>query len=1220
MSRQRQDILKKAAPISLAILALCCILLAGNPAAAATTAPKDFCTVTEETTPDETKDANCTKDSCETKPGCLDPAPVKPAKRFSSVPGTRPQSYDKNGKPVGSTGHKGNDIAAAEGSTIYAAADGTIEIMGFQMNSQKNTGWGNYIKIKHDDGVTYTLYAHMKCFASKKDSSGKVRQLKNGSKVKKGEVIGFVGTTGGVSGPHLHYEIIKNGVYYNATLEENEKSGMLCEIPDQFVQSGMSPEGTAGTSSGGASGNASVSCGPQTGCAQVYNDNTITALSHKYESGGNYCINNKCASGDAGGCSYGATQLACGPGTMKKYLQYLQKSYPSVYAALGGGDVNTMAKKACTAPATEFKQKFANMCSSSVASDFVASQDKFTEGMFSDTKTNRDCLKSKGFNYDDFSPSVKAALYSISVQFGSACKMIKNSSVRAPMTEEAFLNEIYAERSKTDKYFKSSSAAVQEGVKKRFARELADIQESLKVSKAWEEEQKKPEGERRSYEEVVKGITGKEPCASGQSSSFSNCSISGGAASGEERFYEGKNCAPTQYIGTYGNCMFCPLFEVIFNTASKMAKLSFDKLSHPIMLVVLVAWALWLAFEVMKHISSLQTKDAPTLFKTILAKGLVVMVVVIFLQGDSSQFFSMALEPIFNTGFKLAQLVVGDGACSPTYHLIEDGGLPVSMGNSILCTVEAIQHKLQNTMALGASSMCVGLFIKATLFIFPSIPYLLTGLLIWCGAGIMIIIFPFLMLDVIFQLTVACALIPAAIGAYPFKATQGYVKHVWNTFINAMFNFVFLSVIIFILTTAIEETVYNSIYQSIGASKGYAEDQLAALLDQNFMTVVVEDLAWGGIAVIKIVFVLLLGWACLDEASDFANEFAGSGLGSKGIGSKIGGLAAGGAKALGLKAWGGAKKVGGAIGENIKESAKDWNRNRQMESVMNSGNRTEVKDDKGNVVGYQIQTKSWFRKRDKTLTVSVGKDGTKMLTTTKDYGNGKVKTTKSDGYLKQEVMTDKDGKVLKSKLSIQSAGLKGIRNQDGSLNNIAMAAALKNSAFDESMIKTAAMQEYAKQSFPEMKDRIEHMDASNISIGKDENGRDVIEMRETDPNGASRVLRMSFNEDNSRGMVEFERTNSNGERTSVATDGMFNRSKSCKVLKSGEEIDVSTTYAMSAFYAKRSKFGVNVDGELAEIFEEHGGSAFSSEELKEIKENFQADRRNGTPRSTPGIK
>lgn len=1216
MSRQRQDILKQAAPISLAILALCCVLLTGNPANAKGGSVA-FCTTDESTTPSEPKNANCTKDSCETKPGCLDPAPAKPITRVSSYMGTRPQSYDKNGNATGTTGHKGTDYAAPDGAAIYAANDGKIELLGFQMSKNRpNTGLGNRIRIVHNNGVK-TVYGHMKCFAQYKNADGTIRKLKQGDTVKKGQVIGFVDSTGGSTGPHLHYEIIgTDGLHKSATLESNEKSGLVCEIPDTFVQAGVSPDGATPEGGGGAS----VSCGPQTGCAQVYNDNTITALSHKYESGGNYCINNKCSSGDHGGCSYGATQLACGPGTMKKYLQYLQKSYPSVYAALGGGDVNTMAKKACTAPATEFKQKFANMCSSSVASDFVASQDKFTEGMFSDTKTNRDCLKSKGFNYDDFSPSVKAALYSISVQFGSACKMIKNSSVRAPMTEEAFLNEIYAERSKTDKYFKSSSAAVQEGVKKRFARELADVQESLKISKAWEEEQKKPEGERRSYEEVVKDITGKEPCASGESSSFSNCSISGGSASGEARFYKGKNCAPTQYIGTYGNCMFCPLFEVIFNTASKMAKLSFEKLSHPIMLVVLVAWALWLAFEVMKHISSMQTKDAPTLFKTILAKGLVVMVAVIFLQGDSSQFFSMALEPIFNTGFKLAQLVVGDGACSPTYHLIEDGGLPVSMGNSILCTIEAIQHKLQNTMALGASSMCVGLFIKAKLFIFPSIPYLLTGLLIWCGAGIMIIIFPFLMLDTIFQLTVACALIPAAIGAYPFKATQRYVKHVWNTFINAMFNFVFLSVIIFILTTAIEETVYNSIYQSIGASKGYAEDQIGALLDQNFMTVVVEDLAWGGIAVIKIVFVLLLGWACMDEASDFANEFAGSGLGSRGIGSKIGGLAAGGAKALGLKAWGGAKKVGGAIGENIKESAKDWNRDRQMKSIMNSSNRTEIKDDTGKVVGYQLQTKSWFRKRDKTLTVSVGENGTKVLTTTKDYGNGKVKTTKSDGYLKQEVMTDKDGKVLKSKLSIQSAGLKGIRNQDGSLNNIAMAAALKNSAFDESMIKAAAMQEYAKQSFPEMKDRIEHMDASNITIGKDENGRDVIEMRETDPNGASRVLRMSFNEDNSRGMVEFERTNSDGERTSVATDGMFNRSKSCKVLKSGEEIDVSTTYAMSAFYAKRSKFGVDVDGELAGIFEEHGGSAFSTEELKEIQENFQADRRNGTPRSTPGIK
>lgn len=1217
MNVEQKYILKAKYPISFMILAALFILFSVNTSWAATTDPKDFCTITEDVTPDLDKDANCSKDSCQTSPNCLDPVPVKPAKRFSSTPGTRPQAY-KNGKPVGSTGHKGNDIAAAEGSTIYAAADGTIEIMGYQMNVQKNTGWGNYIKIKHNDGVTYTLYAHMKCFASKKQSDGSVRKLKNGSKVKKGEVIGFVGTTGGVSGPHLHYEIIKDGVYYNATQKANEKSGMLCEIPDTFVQSPMSAEGMAGTSSDGGAGGVSVNCGAQTGCAQVYNDNSITALSHKYESGGNYCINNKCAAGDHGGCSYGATQLACGPGTMKKYLQYLQKNHPSVYAALGGGSVDAMARSACTAPATDFKQKFASMCSSGVAAEFVKSQDAFTEDMFLDTDANRKCLKDKGFDYNKFSPAVKAALYSVSVQFGSACKLIKNSGMRAPMEEEAFLNALYAERSKTEKYFKSSSASVQESVKKRFAKELADIQESLKISKAWEAEQKKPEGERKSYEEVVQGITGKEPCKAGESSSFNNCSIEGGMGSGEERFYKGKNCAPTQYIGTFGNCLFCPLFEVIFNTATTVAKLAFEKLSYPVMMVMLIAWAIWMAFEVMKHVSSLQTKDSATLIKTLLSKGLVVLVAAIFLQGDASQFFAMALDPIFNTGFKLAQIVVGEGACNSTYSLVSDGGLPVSMGNSILCTVEAIQHKLQNTMALGSSSMCVGLFVKAKLFIFPSLPYLFTGLLIWCGAAIMIIIFPFLMLDSIFQLTVASALVPAAIAAYPFKMTQKYVKYVWNSFINAMFNFVFLSIIIFVLTTAIEETVYNSIYQSIGASKGYAEDQIGALLDQNFMTVVVDDLAWGGIAIIKIVFVLLLGWACLDEANDFANKFAGKGLGSQGIGSNIGGLAAGGAKALGLKAWGGAKKVGGAIGENIKESVSDWNRDRQMNRIMHSGNRQEIKDASGKVVGYQMQTKSWFRKRDKTLTVSIGADGSKMLTTTKDYGNGKVKTTQSDGYLKQEITT-KNGEIVGNKLSIQSAGLKAIRNKDGSLNNVALAAALKNSSFDENTIKAAAMQEYARQSFPSMKDKIDQMDARNITIGKDENGRDVIEMRETNPNGSSKVLRMSFNKDNSRGLIEFEQ-NSSGERYSVATDGMFNRSKTSKVMKDGSEIDVNTSYSMSAYYAQRSKFGVDSEGNWAGIFEEHGGSAFSSEEQQEILDSLKADRIAGAPRNIAGIK
>ena len=90
--------------------------------------------------------------------------------------------------------HKGLDFAAPRGTPIYAAGDGKIKKIGHYGS------YGKYIKIKHMNGIE-TAYAHMKGFK---------RGLKNGSKVKQGQVIGYVGTTGRSTGPHLHYEVIKN--------------------------------------------------------------------------------------------------------------------------------------------------------------------------------------------------------------------------------------------------------------------------------------------------------------------------------------------------------------------------------------------------------------------------------------------------------------------------------------------------------------------------------------------------------------------------------------------------------------------------------------------------------------------------------------------------------------------------------------------------------------------------------------------------------------------------------------------------------------------------------------------------------------------------------------------------------------------------------------------------------------------------------------------------
>ena len=96
--------------------------------------------------------------------------------------------------------HKGTDFAAKSGTPIMASGSGTI------VSAKWCGGGGNCIKIKHNS--TYrTIYAHMKNFA---------RGIKKGKKVKQGQIIGYVGSTGMSTGPHLHYEVLINGKKVNS--------------------------------------------------------------------------------------------------------------------------------------------------------------------------------------------------------------------------------------------------------------------------------------------------------------------------------------------------------------------------------------------------------------------------------------------------------------------------------------------------------------------------------------------------------------------------------------------------------------------------------------------------------------------------------------------------------------------------------------------------------------------------------------------------------------------------------------------------------------------------------------------------------------------------------------------------------------------------------------------------------------------------------------------
>ena len=115
--------------------------------------------------------------------------------RLSSPFGMRKHPIDGYNKM-----HRGTDFAAPFGTPIMASGDGVV----------KKAGWcgggGNCVKIKHNS--TYqTVYAHMSKFA---------RGIKSGIRVKQGQIIGYVGSTGKSTGPHLHYEVIVNGKKVNS--------------------------------------------------------------------------------------------------------------------------------------------------------------------------------------------------------------------------------------------------------------------------------------------------------------------------------------------------------------------------------------------------------------------------------------------------------------------------------------------------------------------------------------------------------------------------------------------------------------------------------------------------------------------------------------------------------------------------------------------------------------------------------------------------------------------------------------------------------------------------------------------------------------------------------------------------------------------------------------------------------------------------------------------
>ena len=629
--------------------------------------------------------------------------------------------------------------------------------------------------------------------------------------------------------------------------------------------------------------------------------------------------------------------------------------------------------------------------------------------------------------------------------------------------------------------------------------------------------------------------------------------------SGDWAWAEDVPCRPSDYRENLRTCWFCQLFEVVFNTASTIALKSYQALAQPVAYVVAVFTGIWVVMTLISFLSSLESKDAKGLIKSILNQAFLLMIIMFFLLNDTADFFALALEPIFNTGFKLAQVVVSPeaGNCTSGSGILTDGGLPPSMGTSIVCTIQVLQNSLQDVMSIGYSAMCVGFRQKAIIeFFIPHFGYLFSGLLIWLGALILLIGFPFLLIDSVLQLAVASALLPAAIGAYAFKATRKYTGNIWKTFMTAMFNFIFLSVIIAILSEAIRQTLSDSIDKA-------TSDQV---MNQGNVELLLSELSWTGVAWLKVIFILILAWAVLKEANSFAKQYGGGGF-SSALGTQIGGVLASGAMNIGKKvgkaAWKEGKDFAGAVKDTVKEKATA----RQMVRSANLLNRRFQKA-KDNGDGTRTYTNRWGRK----FTMRQEADGGISSTHKTAFGNtverryhvnednnivsekskkhkgiftGKTKETKtrSDGVVSVKSHYVDGQYQYSEEPQIVSAAAKNLVEKNGSFNQEALRLLQSSMKNMDKATQAAMIKKIITQSIPHSD--ISHFARSDnveVTRGTDDKGRNYTEVVEkrggqtyryrlTEGSGGRMLSEINVESTNKKGNTRIKR---------LATDGIIN--------------------------------------------------------------------------------
>ena len=336
------------------------------------------------------------------------------------------------------------------------------------------------------------------------------------------------------------------------------------------------------------------------------------------------------------------------------------------------------------------------------------------------------------------------------------------------------------------------------------------------------------------------------------------------------------------------DCKFCPLFDALFKAVQTMATQAFETTKDPISTVMLYGFAIYMAFAVLKLVSSMTKQDAPKYITGLLVDTFKFGIALLLLDNSSTIYYyvinpllATALDfggsMLFTTGEAINTCKTDTTALSQASSSV----LPDALYTTLECFVKGVQSEIAFVQAAGSSIMCVS-WHEASFHGIPDFSMLFSGMVVYVCALLLSFAFGFYLIDAVVMLGVLGALMTFFIACWPFKITGGYTGKGFNMFMNIFFTFIFMGIVVSINTQLIKASL---------AAGGL--ENLEQALSGNNMNDAKQVLDITGVGFLIVLCCCFFGFKFSAKAASLASSMAGGG--GIDIGAKLGGLLASGA-------------------------------------------------------------------------------------------------------------------------------------------------------------------------------------------------------------------------------------------------------------------------------------------------------------------------------------